>query len=146
MKKTGADRDKQAKDLKNQLARALADYDNLRKRVESERKQWGKLAIQSVLSRLLPSLDTLESAQRHLADQGLAVAIKQFKEALKEEGIEEIVPEVGEDFDPQFHEVVESVKGDAYGKIAERVLPGWKFEDGSVIRFAKVKVYGKDSG
>lgn len=133
-------------ELKNQLARALADYDNLRKRTEGEREVWIKFASQNILAKLLPVLDTLEVAQKHLNDQGLAIAVSQFKNVLKEEGLEEVRPESGEKFDHNLHEAVESVKGGKHGDVAETILAGWKFTDGPVVRIAKVKVYGEKSG
>ena len=129
--------------IKSQLARALADYDNLRKRTETEKEVWIKFAAQNLLTRLLPTLDILESAQAHLKDQGLAIAISEFKRVLGEEGLEEIKPGKGEVFDPKAHEAIESIEGKQKGTVAELVLSGWKFKDGPIIRVAKVKVYGE---
>ena len=126
--------------LKNQLARALADYDNLRKRTEEEKMIWIKFATQKFIQDLLPVLDNFESAQVHLQDSGLAIAINQFKEVLKNEGLIEIRPNVGENFDENLQEVVEVVSGKSAGKISELLVPGWKFVEGMVIRYAKVKV------
>lgn len=132
-------------ELKNQLARALADYDNLRKRVESERELWIKFSGERILTKLLPVLDILESAQVHLKDQGLAIALGEFKKVFKDEGVEEIKPSVGDSFDHSVHEVVEAVSGGKRGTIAELVQVGWRFKEGKVIRAAKVKVYDKES-
>ena len=129
--------------LKNQLVRALADYDNLRKRTEAEREVWTKFSAEKVLIKLLPSLDILESAQKHLNDHGLTLAISEFKKVLLEEGLTEVKPAKNDNFDPRLHEAVESVAGWKKGKISETVLSGWKFEDGKVVRPAKVKVYGE---
>jgi molecular chaperone GrpE len=136
--------------LKNQLVRALADYQNQNKRFQEERAQIFVYASQSVLENLIPVLDILEKAQEHLQDQGLGMAISEFKRVLKDEGLEEIKPEVHNPFDHELMEVVESVSGDGEkGAVAETVLPGWKFKDGKdlpagrqVVRFAKVKVFG----
>jgi len=130
-------------ELKNQLARALADYDNLIKRVERERQDLEKLAGFKIILKLLPVLDNLRSALAHLKDPGLAIALKDFEEALKSEGIEEIKTEAGSDFNHNLHEAVEVVSGGQKGKIVEVVLPGWKFIQGPVIRHTKVKVYGE---
>ena len=132
--------------LKNQLARALADYDNLRKRTEDERQLWVKFSAERVLIKLIPVLDMLASAQEHLKDSGLAIAVGEFKKVLSEEGIEEIVPRKGDPFNPQLHEALESVGGGKKGHIAEIVLVGWKFLDGKIIRPAKVKVYTSQVG
>lgn len=128
--------------LKSQLARALADYDNLTKRVEKEKTSWVKLASFRLVEKLLPILDNLGAAGNHLKDRGLTLAIAQFRDILKEEGLVEILAKVGDSFDPDIHEVVELVDGGEAGRVAELVLSGWRFAEGPVVRFAKVKVYG----
>jgi len=128
--------------LKNQLVRALADYQNQNKRFQEERQQIFTAASQNVLENLIPVLDILEKAQSHLKDQGLEMAISQFKKVLSDEGLEEIKPEEHNPFDHEVMEVVESIEGDEKDTVAEVVLNGWKFRDGKVVRFAKVKVFG----
>src|ERR1051326_5842694 len=49
--------------------RALADYHNLQKRVSEEKQDWVRAANKELLLRLLPVLDTLEMAQKHINDQ-----------------------------------------------------------------------------
>ena len=139
--------------LKNQLARALADYDNLRKRTEEEKSLWIRFSSQRVLTTLLSVLDNFESAQKHLNDAGLAIAIGEFRKVFAEEGLEEIDPPPESDCDHNFQEAVETVGTEDQnknGKIAEIILTGWKFKDEEksdvpndrlVIRHAKVKVY-----
>ena len=128
--------------LKIQLARALADYDNLRKRSEEERGVWIRVATQNTVQKILPVLDTLETAQKHLNDAGLAISISQLKSVFTEEGLKEIDPKIGEEFDPELHEAVDSVEdSEKTGTIAEIYTKGWKFESGSVVRYARVKVY-----
>lgn len=127
--------------LKDQLARALADYDNLRKRVDREREDFEKVANVKLAIRLLPVLDILREAQKHLGDPGIAITITQFEEALKEEGIEEIKVAAGDEFNPQLHEAIEVVKdGKGRGKVKEAALSGWRFSQGPVIRHVRVKV------
>lgn len=132
-------------ELKEQLARALADYDNLRKRFEREREDFGKVAKVMLIARLLSVFDMLEEAQKHLKDSGLAITIEEFTKVLKEEGIEKIDVNVGDVFNEQVHEAVEvtdlqSSGKDKEGKIIEIILSGWRLVDGVIIRHAKVKV------
>lgn len=129
--------------VKGMLARTLADYDNLGKRVERERTDLGKIASIGIVARLLPIIDNLESAQVHLKDQGLAISILEFKKVLDEVGFGEIKPNVGEVFDENLMEAIEVTAGESNNTIAEVILVGWKYEDGSVVRHAKVKVYKK---
>lgn len=134
--------------LRGQLARALADYDNLKRRTDEEKTLWIKFASQTIITKLLTILDMLEKAQEHLKDQGLAIATLEFKRILNEEGVSEILPKVGDEFNHELHEAIETVEGDNKNKISEIVIPGWKYNDlpagrqgGQVLRYAKVKVY-----
>jgi len=128
--------------LKDQLARALADYDNFRKRTEAHEEGLKFVIMARVVRRLLPVFDMLYEAQIHLNDSGLALTIKELEDTLKAEGVEKIEPKVGEEFNEELHEANEVVnsKNLKDGQVAECVLKGWKFREGNVIRHAKVIV------
>lgn len=131
--------------LRDQLARVLADYDNLKRRVELDKKNFEKLANLRLVIKLLPVLDVLKKAQDHVKDEGVAATIKNFEEALKQENIEEIVIKEGDEFNPEKMEVVEVIPGKSDNTVAEVLLTGWKFKDGPVIRYARVKVFSKQN-
>lgn len=133
--------DKQVSDLRDQLARALADYDNLRKRIDKERGVFEKLIAAKFILRILPIYDMLVDAQEHLKDQGIEMILQEFTSTLKDEGVEKIKVEKGMKFDEDLHEVVETMKGGKKGEIAEVLVSGWKYVDDGLIRPAKVKVY-----
>lgn len=140
---------KRSKVLREQLARALADYDNLVKRFEREKEEVIKHSNKILLEDLLPVFDNLNRAQEHLGDQGLKMALDQFLQILNNYGVQEIPAASGDKFDSQMHEVVESVAdGSAMqnGTITEVLARGWKWQDGQVLRPAKVKVYGGKHG
>lgn len=130
------------KGLQTQLARALADYDNLVKRFEREKEEVVRHSNKALLEDLLPVVDSLERAQGHLKDEGLKMALDQFLQILKNYGIEEVPATTGGKFDSQIHEAVESVADGQHGTIAEVLARGWKWQDGMVIRPAKVRVFG----
>jgi len=129
------------KKLKDQLARALADYDNLKKRTNEEKTTWMKFSSLNIISKLLPVLDMIENAQKHLQDQGLAISIGEFINVLKDEGLVVINPNIGDEFNEDEMEAIEVVEGTSDNVISEVVVPGWKFKDGIVVRHAKVKVF-----
>lgn len=131
---------KELEKVKNQLMRALADYDNLRKRIERERERIEKIASVKFAVKMLTVFDMIEEAQRHLKDSGIALTLEEFKKILEEEGIEKIEVGQGDKFDEEICEAVEVVKNGKDGKIVEVVLTGWKFNNGPVIRPIKVKV------
>src|SRR3990167_10362322 len=127
-KKLNIKKNDETETLKGQLARALADYDNLRRRTDEEKTLWIKFASGTIITKLLTILDMIESAQEHLKDQGLAIAVLEFKKVLDEEGVVEIMPKVGDEFNHELHEAIESVEGDKKGKIAEVMVSGWKYK------------------
>ena len=133
------------KPLKEQLALALADYDNLVKRLEREKEEIVGRATKNLIEDLLPAIDNLERANNHLKDSGLGMAVDQLKTTLIRYGVEEISTEQGDKFDSGVHEAVEIVEGSEMqsGTIAEVLSRGWKWQDGMVIRPVKVKVYGE---
>lgn len=142
MAKAPKKKNEEADALREQLARALADYDNFRKRTAERSEQERFIITARVVGRLLPVLDMLYEAQKHLNDGGLALTIKEFEDTLGSEGIEVIDPKEGEEFSEELHEAVEVVNKEGLedNKIAETVMRGWKFTEGMVIRHAKVKV------
>lgn len=120
--------------------RALADYQNLLKRIESEKKDFIKFAMSNIMTKLIPSLDMLDLAVAHSDDPGIRMAVKQFRDTLISEGLQEIMPVVGDIYDHKSHECLESVPGDPDNTISEVVQRGYKL-DGFVIRPARVKVF-----
>ena len=91
-----------------------------------------------VIEKLLPVLDNLENAQKHLKDEGLEMVIKQFKEVLASEGVEEIVSE-GSLFDPNLHEATEILESEKDGIVLKVLRKGYKIND-KVLRPAQVAV------
>lgn len=129
------------KQLEEDWKRALADYQNLVKRVEGERKDFVKFANKSLIMKLLPTLDILEMAANHSQDPGVNMAVSQFKQVLSDEGLQEIAPKLGEEFNPVYHECIENIPGEAKNTIAELLNKGYKMNDDFVIKPARVKVY-----
>lgn len=129
-------------ELQDQLKRALADYQNLERRVEEERRLVGQLSSAVLVEKFLPVLDNLEKAQTHLKDEGLEMVIRQFKDILESEGIEEINAE-GAQFDPNLHEAVEVAEGPDEGRVVKVQVKGYKMND-KVLRVAKVVVSSKE--
>lgn len=128
--------------LKNQLARALADYDNLQKRIARERETIKELISAQLLARLLPIFDMFEHVQKSLGDSGLAIALKELDDKLTDEGFVKIEPKTGDKFIAEEHEAIEAVsaKNKKTGEIIEIFSSGWKLNNGFIIRPAKVKV------
>lgn len=102
--------------LEDQLLRARADLENLRRRHERDRQEWIRSANARLLEDLLPIVDTLqlglETARKHPEaeniTQGFDLVHTQLQGFLKTQGMEALNPE-GEAFDPQIHDCVSHV-------------------------------------
>lgn len=129
------------KNLENQLKRALADYQNLQKRIADEKVMWIKIANKDLLLKLLPGLDSLILAEKHTQDEGVKLSVKHFLDILEEVGVKKIETE-GKDFDPNLMEAVSTTIGDE-GKVVEEVRAGYTLFD-TILRPAQV-VVGKST-
>ncbi len=136
---------KQITVLDENWKRALADYQNLVRRVENDKKEFSKMANANLIARLIPSLDIIQLAAGHNPDMGLQMAAKQFSQALSEEGLSTIEPQVGSQFDHTVHECAETMEltdDHKENTIFEVVLKGYRLGD-YILRPARVKVYKK---
>lgn len=129
--------------LESQLKRAVADYQNLEKRVEENRRDWIISANKDLILRLLPGLDSLLLAELHTEDKGIKIAIKHFMDIFEQEGVKKIKTE-GEEFDPNLMEAVTTGEGEE-GKVIQEVKAGYILNE-NVLRVAQVIVgAGKQS-
>jgi len=139
------DQKKQIEELTDNWKRALADYQNLEKNYTQQKQNLSVYIKKDVIIKFLPVLESLEKAHDHLKDKGLELAIKQFKELLKDEGIEELEV-LNKSFDPNTSECIEIEKSEDKNNIVTKVLTkGYKLFD-EVILPAKVIVSKKRGG
>lgn len=126
--------------LENKYKRALADYQNLQRRTQEEKVEWIKMAGKDILLKFLPVLDTLNLAQNHLQDKGIALSVDQFIRALADEGVTRIET-LGKEFDPTTMEVVTTEERDTKNKnkVIEETRAGFMYYE-SVLRPAQVIV------
>ncbi|MCL2108741.1 MAG: nucleotide exchange factor GrpE [Oscillospiraceae bacterium] len=129
--------------LQDRLLRAMAEYDNYRKRTAKERFELEGEITSKVITSFLPSVDNLERAlQADCKDEnykkGIELIYSGFTAALEKLGVEEIT---AEDFDPALHQAVQHVDSDTLesGKVAEVFQKGYKIGN-KVIRFAMVAI------
>lgn len=131
----------QIDEFKNKYLRAIADYQNLEKRVGEERFELMKMANKNLLIKILPFLDNLEKAELFVKDEGLKISKDHFFQILKEAGLEEM-DLLNKDFDPVYAEAIDIVEGKEDNKVVEVLKKGYMFED-KIIRIAQVKVSKK---
>jgi len=132
--------EQQLSEHKDKLARSLADYANLEKRIDRDRQMFITLATTSIISKMIDVVDDFYLAQNHLQDQGLQIAIDKFVNILKSEGLEEIDVD-NREFDPQVMDCVEVAEGKQNFVVAVKKR-GYKLND-HVVRPVQV-VVGKE--
>jgi molecular chaperone GrpE len=125
--------------------RAAADYQNLKRRAEKEREEYGRLATAALVINILPLLDDLERALQSVDIRlagltwvdGIRLIYRKFQAVMEAAGVNEIKAE-GETFDPNLHEAVMYGEGEE-GKVVSEVQKGYRLGD-RVIRPAMVVV------
>ena len=141
--------------------RAAADFENYKKRKEAENKELVEFAREVTVAKLLPTLDTLEQALKHMPElseelrvasgefekkyqnwqAGVDGTIKQLDKVLGELGVKKIEA-VGKKFDPNFHEAVREVPGEEDQMVVEELQTGFEL-NGKVIRPSQVVISKK---
>jgi len=127
----------QVEEFENKYKRAIADYQNLQKRVQEEKSEWIRSANKDLILRILTVLDTLMLAQQHTQDKNIQVTIQQFLDILKSEGVIKIET-VGQKFDPAVMEAIATDTGED-GMVLEELRAGFMIYD-KLLRAAQVKV------
>lgn len=135
-------------DLKDQLLRLRADFDNYRKRVLRDKVEIFDNANEALMQELLPVLDhfqlALQSAGKHQADrawrEGLLLIYNQLMESLAGHGLAPFDSEK-HNFDPKLHEAISSLPSatEPEGVILVQSRPGYKFKN-KLLRPAQVVV------
>ncbi len=129
------------------LQRLAADFENFRKRTVREQSGHVARASQRVVESLLPVLDSFDAAFTHEAQtpgeekllSGVRSTYHQLLDVLKREGLE-VIPALGEPFDPEVHEAVSSLAtGDGDLVVAAELRTGFRL-GGRVLRPALVTV------
>jgi molecular chaperone GrpE len=122
---------------KKKYLRALADYQNLEKRTHEHVNESRNYASAHIIRELLPVLDNLKRASKHLADDGLAHIVRQFNAVFQDVGVTRIEV-VGKPFDPMEMECTALVDGEN-GVVVEELVAGYRMHE-KVIRPAQVNV------
>jgi molecular chaperone GrpE len=136
-------------ELKDQLLRRAADFDNYRKRMIKEKQETYDYANSALLADLLDSLDnfdrTVDAAATATDPKSIADGIKMINSNLvkmleDKYGLVGYGAE-GEDFNPDEHEAIGRIEDEGAEKetLAQVYLKGYKLKD-RIIRHAKVMV------
>lgn len=134
---------------KDKYLRALAEQENMRKRIQKEKHEMVSFGIENAISEFLSAIDNFENALRFAENGskevknwaiGFEMILSQFKEVLHNHGIVSFHSE-GNTFNPQFHDAVEIVETTEQpdGTIMHEFTKGYKSST-RTIRPARVKV------
>ncbi len=145
------EKDREIKELSNRCLRALADYDNVKKRTAREISNAIQSGCEDLVKKLLSVIDTFESALRHFGESnidkkvldGFEMLYIQFSDILEKEGLKPIKAK-DEKFNPNLHEAIAKCndpdKGDEI--VTKEFEKGYLFKE-KVIRPAKVEINQK---
>ena len=128
------------------LLRALADFDNYRRRVERDRASAARSGKRDVILSLLEVLDGFDRALNHIDDapssvaQGVQAIHRNLLGVLERHGVTRF-DSLGEPFDPRFHDAIGTVDSDEVesGTVADELQRGYRWGD-EVLRPARVRV------
>ena len=138
---------KEVEQYKDKYLRAVAEFDNYRKRTLKEKAELLLNGSEKTVCAFLPILDDFERAIADKTEdvnaikEGMQIIFNKFNKTLESLGVKKIETE-GKDFDVDFHEAVAMVPGmgdDKKGKVIDCVQTGYQLND-KVIRHAKVAV------
>ena len=131
--------------------RALAEAQNVRKRAEREKSEMSKYGAARFARDVLPVRDGLKRALEVVGEEerknagalveGIELTLLEFTNSLSRNGIEQIAPEQGGSFDPNFHEAMINAPSEEIekGKIIQVFEEGFMLHD-RLLRPAKVMV------
>ena len=141
--------EEEAQEYKDKYLRILAEMDNTRKRMQKERQEMTRFAVDNVISEILAPIDNLENALKCAQNMsgevrnwahGFLMILDQFKEVLSNHGVSAFLSE-GQQFDPQLHHAIESEETEEKpeGTILKEYVKGYRSRE-RTIRPAQVKV------
>jgi len=128
------------------LLRAKAETENIRRRATEDVAKARKFGIESFAESLVPVKDSLEAALAQTDQtpqawqEGVEVTLRQLSTAFERNALKEIAPTVGEKFDPHLHQAISSVPSEhAEGCVVQLLQKGYTIAE-RVLRPALVMV------
>lgn len=143
-----ADLEGKVKQEHDAYLRALADFQNFRRRSEEQRAEVAQFANRELILGLLPVLDNFEralaAAEKNQSYEavmgGVGLILRQLQDFLKRHGVEPIEA-VGKEFDPEQHEAVARVEDSDHPEntVVDEVQRGYRMHS-RVLRPSLVRV------
>ena len=138
--------------LYNDLLMSVADKENLKKTMERELQSARDYSISKLAEKVVNSLDSLEKAiesanslnlDKNIKNivEGVDMTLKSVVSALQDDGVEKILPSMGDKFDHNFHQAIQTINDDACenNTIKDVLQCGYKIKN-RLLRAAMVVV------
>jgi molecular chaperone GrpE len=130
----------------DQLLRARAEVENIRRRAQEDVSKARKFGTESFAESLIPVRDSLEAALA-LSDQtaeawkeGVEATLRQLNGAFERNALKEVAPATGDKFDPHLHQAISTVPSEyPEGSVAQLLQKGYTISE-RVLRPALVMV------
>ena len=136
-------------DLKDKYARANADFENIKKRMQREKEQMIAFANEGFAKDLLDVIDTLEAALNVEVEDEISAKIKEgvkktldlLLKKLKNHGVDVIEAKEGDEFNPDLHEAMFYAENENFkaNELTQILQKGYKLRD-RILRHTKVSV------
>jgi molecular chaperone GrpE len=134
-------------EYKDKYLRAMAEFDNYRRRTIAEKADWIRHATKELALHICDVVDNFERALNQAAGQDLETAFgkgivlieKQLVNALEKEGVKKIEA-LGSEFNPEYHDALAHIPSEYEENIVAAIIQnGYTMHD-KVIRPAQVAV------
>lgn len=138
-------------EMRDKFMRALADAENMRKRSDRDRREAENYGGSKLARDMLPVYDNMRRALQSVEEtdkavnaallEGVELTMRELISVFKKHGIDPIVPEIGEKFDPKLHQAMfeAPVPGTKAGEIIQVAAEGFMLHD-RLLRAAQVGV------
>lgn len=121
----------------NKYYQELADIQNLRKEIQRDNQSLLEYRAMPFIEKLVPFLNSMDMAFKSEPKNpavkswidGIHMSYKQLWQVMAQEGLTEIDPKVGDEFDPAWMQSMQTVDGEKDDAVAQVFMKGYKLKN-----------------
>lgn len=121
----------------NKYYQELADVQNLRKEIQRDNQSLLEYRAMPFIEKLVPFMNSMDMAFKSEPKDpavkswidGIHMSYKQLWQVMAEEGLTEIDPKVGDEFDPAWMQSMQTVDGEKDDAVAQVFMKGYKLKN-----------------
>lgn len=121
----------------NKYYQELADIQNLRKEIQRDNQSLLEYRAMPFIEKLVPFLNSMDMAFKSEPKDpavkswidGIHMSYKQLWQVMAQEGLTEIDPKVGDEFDPAWMQSMQTVDGEKDDAVAQVFMKGYKLKN-----------------